>query len=153
QVRGQAVPHYGEPGAVVHDRRRDDDDARADPPGRREALPGEARRPQPRRRLSGWGMSAASSPRWAWSVTPVGLRERFRRLVDEWKEQSRYLSDSRRMAMLPSYQRIIGMGLPAVPLILEELRGEPDHWFWALEAITEENPVPAQTVGKVRQMA
>jgi hypothetical protein len=44
----------------------------------------------------------------------------------------------------------IGMGWSAVPLILEEMRREPDQWFWALEAITEENPVPAEALGKVR---
>jgi len=57
------------------------------------------------------------------------------------------------MAMLKPYQRIVGMGLSAVPLILEELRREPDQWFWALEAITEENPVLPQAAGKVREMA
>jgi len=57
------------------------------------------------------------------------------------------------MAMLKPYQRIVGMGLSAVPLILEELRREPDQWFWALEAITEENPVPPEAAGKVREMA
>jgi hypothetical protein len=81
------------------------------------------------------------------------LSERFRRLAAEWKEQSRYLSNSAQMAMLRPYQRIIGMGLPAVPLILEELRREPDHWFWALEAITEQDPVPPEARGKVRLMA
>ena len=45
------------------------------------------------------------------------------------------------------------MGNPAVPLLLEELRREPDHWFWALEAITQENPVPEDAAGKVRLMA
>jgi hypothetical protein len=81
------------------------------------------------------------------------LSERFRRLTAEWKEQSRYLSNSAQMAMLGPYQRIIGMGPMVVPLILEELRREPDHWFWALEAITEEDPVPPEVKGKVRQMA
>ena len=57
------------------------------------------------------------------------------------------------MAMLTPYQQIIGLGQPAVPLILEELQREPDHWFWALEAITQENPVPQEARGKVRQMA
>jgi hypothetical protein len=78
---------------------------------------------------------------------------RFRRLAAEWKERSRYLSNTAQMAMLPSYQRIIGMGWDAVPLILEELRSEPDQWFWALEAITEEDPVPPEARGKVRLMA
>ena len=45
------------------------------------------------------------------------------------------------------------MGEPVVPLILDELRREPDHWFWALEAITEENPVRPEDVGIVRRMA
>jgi hypothetical protein len=81
------------------------------------------------------------------------LPGRFRRLAAEWKEQSRFLSNSAQMAMLRPYQRIIGMGPPAVPLILEELRREPGHWFWSLEAITEEDPVPPEAVGKVRLMA
>jgi len=38
-------------------------------------------------------------------------------------------------------------------LILEELRREPDQWFWALEAITEENPVGPADAGNVRDMA
>ena len=49
--------------------------------------------------------------------------------------------------------RIIGMGMPVVPLILEDLRRRPNHWFWALEAITEQNPVPPEELGKVQQMA
>jgi hypothetical protein len=81
------------------------------------------------------------------------LRARFQRLAAEWKEQSRYLSNTAQMALLRPYQRIIGMGWDAVPLILEELRREPDQWFWALEAITEANPVPREAAGKVRLMA
>src|SRR5438067_557852 len=80
-------------------------------------------------------------------------RERFRRLAQEWKERSRFLSNTAQMAMLPPYQRIIGIGEPAVPLILEELEREPDQWFWALEMITEQNPVPPEAAGKVRLMA
>jgi hypothetical protein len=81
------------------------------------------------------------------------VRDRFRRLSAEWKEQSRYLSNTAQMAMLKPYQKIIGMGPSVVPLLLEELRREPDQWFWALEAITEENPVPPDAEGKVRLMA
>jgi hypothetical protein len=87
------------------------------------------------------------------ALTKESFRERFHRLTREWKEQSRYLSNNAQIAMLRPYQRIIGMGMPAVPMILEELRAEPDQWFWALEAITEENPVPPEAAGIVRQMA
>ena len=86
------------------------------------------------------------------NVSEADLRERFQRLATEWKERSRYLSNTAQMAMLKPYQRIIGMGMPAVPLILEEMRREPGQWFWALEAITGENPVPADAAGKVRLM-
>ncbi len=81
------------------------------------------------------------------------LQERFRDLTTQWKEKSLHLSNTAQMAMLKPYQQIIGMGEPVVPLILEELRREPDHWFWALEAITQENPVPPEAAGKVRPMA
>lgn len=84
---------------------------------------------------------------------PVDLLEHFRKLAAQWKEQSRYLSNAAQMAMLKPYQTIIGMGAPVVPLILEELQREPDQWFWALESITQENPVPPEAVGKVRAMA
>jgi hypothetical protein len=83
----------------------------------------------------------------------VTVSERFHRLAAEWKAQSRFLSNSAQMAMLRPYQQIIGMGPAVVPLILDELRHEPDQWFWALESITEQNPVPPEAMGKVRLMA
>jgi hypothetical protein len=81
------------------------------------------------------------------------LRERFERLTSEWKEQSRFLSNTAQIAMLRPYQRIIGMGTAVVPLILEQLDREPDQWFWALESITDENPVPREEMGNVKAMA
>ena len=86
-------------------------------------------------------------------VAKEPLEARFARLASEWKRDSRYLSNSAQMAMIRSYQRIIGMGMPVVPLILQELAREPDQWFWALEAITEQNPVPPAAAGKVSLMA
>ena len=85
--------------------------------------------------------------------SPADIRGRFARLAAEWKVQSRFLSNTAQIALLQPYQRIIGMGLPVVPLILEELQREPDQWFWALEAITEASPVPQEAQGNVRQMA
>ncbi len=78
--------------------------------------------------------------------------ERFRKLAAEWKEQSQYMSNTTTMAMLRPYQAIIGMGLPVVPLILEALRDDPDHWFWALEVITDANPIPDDAKGVVSVM-
>jgi hypothetical protein len=95
-------------------------------------------------------MSSSSPSR---ELSEATVEDRFRRLAAEWKEQSRYLSNTAQMAMLKPYQRIIGLGTPVVPLILEELEREPDQWFWALEAITEVDPVPAEAKGRVRLMA
>jgi hypothetical protein len=80
-------------------------------------------------------------------------QERFKNLAAEWKQKSRHMSNTAQMAMLRPYQRIIGMGELALPYILEELRNEPDQWFWALEAITEESPVPPEACGRVQLMA
>ena len=55
--------------------------------------------------------------------------------------RTRHLSNTAQISLVFSYQKIIGMGPAVVPLILSELQKEPDHWFWALEAITDENPV------------
>ena len=87
------------------------------------------------------------------TAIPSSTLNRFQRLTDEWKRKSRYMSNTAQMAILTPYHRIIGMGMDAVPLILGELQRDPDHWFWALEAITEEDPVPAAAKGKVDQMA
>lgn len=55
--------------------------------------------------------------------------------------------------MHPAYQQIIGLGPDVVPLLLAELEGHPDHWFWALHAITREDPVPSESRGKIKAMA
>jgi hypothetical protein len=90
-------------------------------------------------------------------VEPAGveppLHERFRELRRQWKEETLYLSSITQIAMHPAYQRIIGMGRAALPLIFQELRREADHWFWALKAITGEDPVPASDRGKLPRMA
>ena len=61
---------------------------------------------------------------------------RFQALVSEWRREVAWTSSSSEMAMHPAYQQIIGMGRVAVPLLLRELEQHPDHWFWALRAIT-----------------
>jgi hypothetical protein len=80
--------------------------------------------------------------------------KKFNRLKDEWKAATKdsYSSSTRDLCTEPSYQHIIGMGPVAVPLILRELETEVDHWHWALNAITEENPVPAGDEGKLSKM-
>lgn len=84
---------------------------------------------------------------------PDDTRRRFQELADTWLKESGHLSSTNKMAMLSSYQQIIGLGPGAVPLLLARLREEPNHWFWALKAITGANPVSPEHVGRVRDMA
>lgn len=76
----------------------------------------------------------------------------FKELADQWRKDTRFLSAVDEIAMHPAYQRIIGMGQKAVPLILRELQQRLDHWFWALESITGESPVPPEDAGKMQRM-
>jgi hypothetical protein len=96
-------------------------------------------------------MSAPTAPQQL--AERLTTAERFHRLAAEWKHQSRYMSNLRQAVMLRPYQAIIGMGFPAVRLMLEDLQKHPAHWFWALEVITGENPVPEEARGNVAKMA
>ena len=78
---------------------------------------------------------------------------RFHTLAGRWKEETAHYSNVAKRALHPAYQEIIGMGERVVPLLLAELRQEPDDWFWALHAITGANPVPAASHGNVSAMA
>jgi hypothetical protein len=80
------------------------------------------------------------------------LYQKFKRLLAEWRDQAAPLSSITAMAMLPSYQEIIGMGKPALPLILNELKRKPSHLFWALRAISGIDPVPSKDRGNITQM-
>ena len=77
---------------------------------------------------------------------------KFSRLAAAWRSARGPESSIVRLSMHPAYQQIIGMGEVAVPLILKELEREPDHWFWALNAITGEDPVPEEAKGILREM-
>ena len=63
------------------------------------------------------------------------------------------MSSITKLVMHPCYQRIIGMGPAVLPLLLRELQKEPDYWFWALRAITGENPVGPKDTGDIEKMA
>ena len=81
------------------------------------------------------------------------LEVKFRRLAKEWKEATRFMSSATDMILHPAYQTIIGMGSMVVPLILRELKLNGGHWFSALMAITEKNPVSGDDYGHVSRMA
>jgi len=71
---------------------------------------------------------------------PGELDRKFRELAETWRRETAFFSFAQQRVVHPAYQRIIGMGWAAVPLILGELARQPEHWLWALQAITGEEP-------------
>jgi hypothetical protein len=91
---------------------------------------------------------------WVYPIfATADIETRFLELAEQWRRETGMMSLVTKMSMHPAYQRIIGMGQPVVPLILRELEQEPDHWFWALQAITGANPVQPEQRGRLTQMA
>lgn len=80
-------------------------------------------------------------------------RARFDELVARWKSETQFESSSTKLFLHPAYQQIIGMGPEALPLLLGSLEEGPEHWSWALKAITGEDPVPESARGNLRQTA
>jgi hypothetical protein len=81
-------------------------------------------------------------------------KRRFDRLVREWKAIESPSSSAMELAMHEAYQQIIGMGPIAIPWIVEELKKEPDHWFWALYCLTGGvDPVPPTERGDIEAMS
>lgn len=86
-------------------------------------------------------------------IETAEIETTFTELAEQWQRETGMLSLITKISMHPAYQRIIGMGQPVVPLIMRELEREPDHWFWALSAITGANPVQPEQRGRLKQMA
>jgi len=86
-------------------------------------------------------------------MAQAAQEKKFIRLRDDWKAQRRHEPSTMKLVMLPAYQKIIGMGPAVIPLLLRELETNLDNWFWALMAITEEDPVPESIRGDGEAMA
>lgn len=78
--------------------------------------------------------------------------QKFHRLAARWRAETENMSSLSAIAMHPAYQAIIGLGSAALPLILQELQRSPDQWFWALKAISGQDPVPPSARGSVSEM-
>ena len=80
------------------------------------------------------------------------LESRFNDLAEKWASETAHHSMMSSVVLHKSYQEIIGLGPDVLPLILGRLSTEPNHWFWALRAISGEDPVPADQAGKFDAM-
>jgi hypothetical protein len=93
---------------------------------------------------------ATMAPPCAEANKDAAYAERFNRLAAEWQRETHLSSKIKDKVAHLAYQKIIGMGPAAIPLILKDLNDNgPNHWFSALHAITEENPVPQDQRGNI----
>lgn len=76
------------------------------------------------------------------SAETESKREEFSSLAERWRNDTKYLSITSKAVSHPDYFQIVAMGSAAIPLILEELRDRPAHWFVALRALAKTDPVP-----------
>lgn len=86
------------------------------------------------------------------STRQAALAAEFKKHEQIWKEETQFFSSPAQIYLHPSYARIIGMGRPAVQLILQSLVREPADWFYALRAITGANPVTQPMAGDMNKM-
>lgn len=100
----------------------------------------------------------ALAPAGAWrhylsaSSLRINPRQRFFALAQEWHAATDHLSSPSQIAMHPAYQRIIGMGVSAIPFIFEDLSQRGGQWYWALRAITGASPVPSDASRRSRDV-
>jgi hypothetical protein len=60
----------------------------------------------------------------------IATEERFKKLARTWKSETDLHSKVAKRILHPAYQKIIGMGEAAIPLILKDLaENGPDDWF------------------------
>ena len=80
------------------------------------------------------------------------LQDTFTQLASKWKDETCFLSSTSEICSHPDYLKIIDMGDCAIPLILDEMRRRPGHWFHALRELTGEDPVQEQNCGNIPAM-
>jgi hypothetical protein len=80
------------------------------------------------------------------------LERTFHELKAKWKAQTRFLSSTTQIIHNENYQYIIGLGPSVIPLLLKDLAETHNFWFWALMAISRENPVPEESSGNTGKM-
>ena len=85
----------------------------------------------------------SSSHRRRFRRTDTEVDDLFAELQEAWKTETAAYPSVRDRIMHPAYQRIVGLGPQVVPLIIEQLQRDVDHWFWALAMIVGHDAAPA----------
>jgi hypothetical protein len=69
-----------------------------------------------------------------------------------WKTETMFSSSSSEITNNSAYRSIIGLGKDIIPFIIEDLKQSENHWFYALELLTGENPIKSEHRGIINLM-
>jgi hypothetical protein len=69
-----------------------------------------------------------------------------------WKTETMFSSNSSEITNNSAYRSIIGLGKDIIPFIIEDLKQSENHWFYALELLTGENPIKSEHRGIINLM-
>lgn len=81
------------------------------------------------------------------------VEKQFNLLAEKWYLETLHSSGYLDKVLHPAYQRIIGLGKSVIPFILRELKDQLGEWFWALRALTGEDPTTSAMSGNRDKMA
>ena len=71
---------------------------------------------------------------------------------NQWLDETKYNSNISSSMQHPLYSKILSLGDIIVPFLIMDLRENKTHWFYALTALTGENPILKEHSGQVDNM-
>ncbi len=86
------------------------------------------------------------------SVYKQQLKEKFEAYTSIWITETMFSSSVHEIINNSAYRSIVKLGKDVIPFIIEELKKEENHWFYALEALTGQNPIKQEHRGIIRLM-
>ena len=80
------------------------------------------------------------------------LSKKFELYSGIWKTETMFSSNSSEITNNAAYRYIIGLGKDMIPFIIQDLKQSENHWFYALELLTGENPIKTEHRGIINLM-
>ncbi len=81
-----------------------------------------------------------------------GLKSSFEKYRNQWVSETIFLSDPSRMFRNDAYRSVIYLGADVMPILISDMQETGNHWFYALEEISGENPIAEANRGNVHLM-
>jgi hypothetical protein len=97
-------------------------------------------------------VSSRIGPAVAVATPVIDVKQRFRRLANEWEKEIGNASSLTAMTKHPKYKQIVNLGWDAVPFMLSDLQQSRGFWFPALNEITGIQPFDLSDAGNSKRM-